>query len=525
MRPRAARFFVRLALATLAGVAGGLAYFGSRPGPDAVVLAFVAYVPLLLLVESEAARDARSTVGARLAALVVPAWAGFVFALVANVLLGRDMPPIVSAYFLVGPRRSAAAVAALATYHALGGALFAVATVALRRRGASLAFAALAPFVALEWGYPRFGHDQLAVSVVGVRPLAAIASLGGVELVGACVVATSLVLAALLQAMRARALHPLAAARVPAALVVGLALAAALARAARGEVTGDALRVAVVQPNHDVARPELRPDSERRLLAMTTAALGRGPVDLAIWPESATAGALEEAPDASTLRRLAQSVPVLFGTSVRDHAGTPRWNSAFLLGPEASIRARYDKVGLMPFGERLPLSEHLPPSAAEALHLEEAIPGDRPAIVRVDDRGLGVFLCYEDVLPGLAFEAFHARVPDVLVTLSNDGWFDRSDMPVHHFALSRFRAIEWGRPLVRVTQTGVSALVGPSGEVLEALAPRTPLAEVWQVPPARGRTLFSVVGPWPGPLALVLALAFLARRRLVAWRARGRRSG
>jgi apolipoprotein N-acyltransferase len=111
------------------------------------------------------------------------------------------------------------------------------------------------------------------------------------------------------------------------------------------------------------------------------------------------------------------------------------------------------------------------------------------------------FICYEILYPGLV--ARRSRNSDVLLTISNDAWFGTSAGPHQHFQMARMRAVETGRWLLRGTNNGITALVGPEGAVRARAEQFERTALVGEFRPREGQTPFMRFGDWP---ALLLAL-------------------
>lgn len=187
---------------------------------------------------------------------------------------------------------------------------------------------------------------------------------------------------------------------------------------------------------------------------------------LVIWPETAMPFFFERN------RQLAESLqaalksfgkPLLFGGPGTD-AQNSVYNRAFLLGPDGQLQGFYDKEHLVPFGEYLP--SWLDFKFLEALLQGVGVysEGQATSPLRYDSLALGVLICYEGIFPWLA----ESRVRDganILVDISNDGWFGLSPAARQHLFLTVPRCVEQNRWLLRATNTGISAVVDGKGKV------------------------------------------------------------
>ncbi|KRE06336.1 acyltransferase [Bosea sp. Root381] len=198
-----------------------------------------------------------------------------------------------------------------------------------------------------------------------------------------------------------------------------------------------------------------------------------------IWPESAFPFLLGRTPQA--LSRIATLLPpgttlitgaARAGEALPGESRPPIFNSIQVVDDEGSIVSSYDKVHLVPFGEYLPaVFDRL----IRSLGLSEfvAIPGGFAAGTRrlpLTIRGLppaAPLICYEVIFPGAV--APQGPRAGFLLNLTNDGWFGQTSGPYQHFAQARLRAIEEGLPLVRVANTGISAVTDGYGRVIASL--------------------------------------------------------
>ncbi|CCJ06357.1 apolipoprotein N-acyltransferase [Methylocystis sp. SC2] len=257
--------------------------------------------------------------------------------------------------------------------------------------------------------------------------------------------------------------------------------------------------------------------SERATSARTS---GLADVTHLVWPESAFPYVISRHPEAlAAIARALKGGVLLTGAARAENDGDGRsriFNSIEALKGE-SIVAFYDKVHLVPFGEYLPLEDALRP-----LGINHLVPGiwDRGAgprlLVAPGLPPIAPLICYEAIFPGEAIER-GAQRPRLFLNLTNDGWFGRTTGPYQHLAQARLRAIEEGLPMIRVANTGVSAIIDAYGRILQSL----PLGEEGlidgRLPREAAPTVFATYGAlaFPALLAAATALALLgvARRR------------
>lgn len=190
---------------------------------------------------------------------------------------------------------------------------------------------------------------------------------------------------------------------------------------------------------------------------------------LIVWPESALPFLLTETPSAmvaiSALLNGSNKQLVTGAIRAEEGAKSVRYyNSIFVLSDEGAITAAYDKVHLVPFGEYLPLSGLL-----DALGLSRLVQGpgafdagfSRRALSLENGMRFAPLICYEVIFPEKV--QVPGERPDFMLNVTNDAWFGKTFGPYQHLAQARMRAIEQGVPLVRVANTGISAVIGPLG--------------------------------------------------------------
>jgi apolipoprotein N-acyltransferase len=214
-------------------------------------------------------------------------------------------------------------------------------------------------------------------------------------------------------------------------------------------------------------------------------------------------------------------VPMLVGCLTYDLRGErlAKYNSAILFEPGKATIQSYHKLHLVPFGEYVPLVETLPwLTMLTPYHGPDAVVPSLSfgkALVWFDlgPYRLATAICFEDTVPQVARRFFAhpegSRQPDVLLNLSNDGWFHGSSEHDMHLAVSIFRAIENRVPLARSVNTGVSAFIDGNGRVLDAL-PKLQEGILARAIPLDDRvSLYSTWGDWVGVSCLAATLALI----------------
>ncbi|MEP6820130.1 MAG: apolipoprotein N-acyltransferase [bacterium] len=192
------------------------------------------------------------------------------------------------------------------------------------------------------------------------------------------------------------------------------------------------------------------------------------------------------------------------------------YNSALLINEEGKLVTQYDKIRLLPFGEYVPLPEWLPGAGLIRAIVGDFTPGTNYPLMPVGKVRAGVFICIESAYPAIA-RKFTAAGADVLINISNDGYLGPTAVMRQHLANAVFRAVENGRPLLRVTNTGITAFITPAGEVRDATAGFKPEVRIWtiaQVPQAL--TFYTKHGDLLAIACAVLSLlifVFSLRRR------------
>jgi apolipoprotein N-acyltransferase len=502
-------------------VTSGLALSASFPSLDLQLLAWVALVPMLVAVRGQSPRTAAGL-----------GWlAGFSFFVPTLYWIS----PTISNFTRIDEAVAAGVCVLLAGVSAWTFAVFAWGLERIGARGGSrLLWAGLA-WPALDWmrsfviapfpwafiGYTQ--HDWLT--------MIQIADLGGVYLVSSVLVWVN---AALAEMVAARRLLPAAA-----AVVVGLPLLTAgygswrLSTIEAAPFIGE-VHAGFVQGNVPQSQKwddKLQDEILAGYLDLSRDAVAAG-AKLVVWPEASVPFFLELDARTDLLADFAreQGVYLLVGApgyEDRDGTGARPYNQAWLVTPQDLFLGPYDKIQLVPFGEYIPLGglfgmvdvvvEAVGQLGAGTEHVLFAVPMEPLPGVQAPERAMarfGTLICYEGIFPELTRQ-FVVEGADFLINISNDAWYGDTSAPWQHLSMVAMRAVENRLPVLRSTNTGVSAFIGPDGSVGGKSALFRRDMGVQSVMLRDLDSLYRHVGNGfvYGALALALALLALAHRR------------
>lgn len=145
------------------------------------------------------------------------------------------------------------------------------------------------------------------------------------------------------------------------------------------------------------------------------------------------------------------------------------FNSVAVINDQGKITDIYDKRHLVPFGEYVPLQKYLPFISKITDGAEGFASGvESKTIKPVSDLpGFHPLICYEVIFSGLINDV--KERPDFLLNVTNDAWFGRSSGPYQHLAMAQIRSIEYGLPLIRAANTGISAFIDPYGRIVSKM--------------------------------------------------------
>ncbi len=254
----------------------------------------------------------------------------------------------------------------------------------------------------------------------------------------------------------------------------------------------------------------------------------RAPADLLLWPEVPTPFSFQDSRFAILASRIAVNFqhPFLAGAAEwkvdPSATGEARgrlapFNSAILIDAHGQRVFSYDKMHLVPFGEYEPF----PLIHRVVRSLSSEVGGFRPGYERrigalPGGHRFGAFICYESIFPG-EIRRFAAGGAELLINLSNDGWFGRSAAAEQHLRMARVRTVENRRWLLRATNNGYTVSVDPYGRIVKRIPPDQRLAADLPYDFRTETTFYTRFGDWFAWLcvlisAILLALSFRAER-------------
>ncbi len=300
----------------------------------------------------------------------------------------------------------------------------------------------------------------------------------------------------------------------------------------------EGVRLRLVQPSVP-QRDKWRQDRQRDIFFDHIALSQRAPdgsfdglagITHVIWPEAAMPFLPLDTPGA--LEAIGQMLPdhtyLLAGALRADGEPSPAsgrrqaFNSLIALDPDGRVAGIYDKIHLVPFGEYLPMQPLLGRIGLEKLvgwrggFSVGQMP--RPLLEVPGLPPIGALICYEAIFPATIVQG--TERPQVLINLTNDGWFGVTTGPHQHFHQARVRAVEEGLALIRVANNGITGVIDSYGRILSRLDLNVRGVIDTHIPGSRAAPIYARFGD---ALFLILWLAGLGML-LACLRKRGRRS-
>lgn len=361
------------------------------------------------------------------------------------------------------------------------------------------------PLVAALWAGVEHVHGQLGLAWIGLgfawldlgnaaidwplpMRLAPVTGVHGISFVLAMV---SVAIAMVVLRRPSKQLLPLAA-------LLGLFLFPALPPQVEGRE-----RARVVQTNVDVEALWTEDSWEQFQLELEQKSGGE-PVSLLVWPEAPVPFYPSRPAFAARMASIARSARADFvmGGIAMTESGDPL-NSVFFTNPVGEIEDRYDKIQLVPFGE------YIPPAFNWVNRITgeagDYVPGSRVVTYDASGHRIGAFICYESAFPGLVRQ-FTKDGAQLLLNLSNDGYFGGSKAREQHLSLARMRAAENGRWILRATNDGITAMVDPAGRVTQRLPEYQRMSGVLGFNYLSELTFYVRYGDWFPWLCLIVSL-------------------
>lgn len=390
----------------------------------------------------------------------------------------------------------------------------------VRRFGVSGLWLAPVFWVALEWARGWIGGGfpwvPLGSSQGGVLPIAQLASVTGVYGLSFLVALVSTAAAVVGLSRKQNQLIGVAAV---AALVVVVAGAGMMRLAdARLVTSGRVVRVGLVQGNVEQDAKwdaKYRDAIVSRYLRLSREAMLSG-AQVVIWPEASAPFFFDrDSVLAQPIRTLAAQARTPFVIGTDEFDGTRIFNAAAVIGADGQTRASYRKMHLVPFGEYVPLKKLLFFVGPLVEAVSDFSPGTESTVLDLGNgMRAGVAICYESTYPTLT-RAFANGGAQLLLVITNDAWFGNSSAAYQHFQMGAMRAIETGRFLARVANTGITAVVDPYGRVVSQAAMFQPVSLTADVRLLDDRTIYTRMGDLVAWLcaALTVVMAVVLRRR------------
>ena len=415
----------------------------------------------------------------------------------------------------------------LGLYHGAFGLLMAL----LVRRNSHNRMALLAaPFVwvAVELVRTRitgFPWNLLGTSQVDNIPLTRIATVTGVYGLSLEIMLVNAAFAATFLVRRGRRR----------ALLIASVTAAVLLQAGRwvepGPVPADHAAV-LLQQNLPVAEAEawtkahfeetlqdFVSESEQAARSLHPAGVAPGqPVDLIVWPESPAPFFGSDPIFRTALSGLARRTGawIVAGNigiqnPTNESQKTKEFNSAQLVSPAGDWDGRYDKIHLVPFGEYVPFRSVFSFAAGLTEAVGDFTHGTSRVPLVAGEHPLGVFICYESIFPD-EIRQFVNQGAQVLVNVSNDGWYGDSGAWAQHLNQARMRAAENSRWLLRDTNTGLTASIDPYGRVVASLPRKERAALAAPFALIGTKTFYTRHGDWLAWGCAIISLGALIAR-------------
>ncbi len=502
----------------------GFLYYLAFPGVDYWGFAFIAWIPWMLALRG--ATPGRA------------AMQGLAVGLVSHLLGFSWLLEMLKVFSGFSTNVCAVLMVLLCAYQGASFSLLGWLYARASARGWPAGFVFVAAFSACETVYPLLFPYNFGATMHLVYPIAQVAEIGGPLLVALVIFAPGWAISSVIYRWRMslrgeQALSFSGAFRAEGWIRTSFLLLVPLIASSYGLVrivqideiveNAEKVRVGIVQANISLTDKLQSPaDGLKTNISLTRKLVAQEKIELAVWPETAIAGAVQEDQahrfyKERVTRRL--RVPTIIGAvlwravdDAREHA---LFNSALISDRKGNIKGRYDKQFLLLFGEYLPFGEEFPILYEYSPNSGNFSPGKSFAPLLFEGHEIATFICYEDIAPTFVNRLMQHGNPELLVNMTNDAWFGDTAEPWEHMALAKMRAIEQRRFFVRSTNSGVSGFVDPVGRMMKNTGTFHKAAIAEDVAWLTIDTPFRHLGykPWWALSFAAFAMAFFRRPR------------
>jgi apolipoprotein N-acyltransferase len=509
-------------------VVSGLALAAAFPKVDLNLLAWVAFIPLFYAIERQSLRYVFGCAW-------LQGFVCFIGSLYWVVIALHDFASVPTA-LAVMPMLLLAAIMGLYTAAAIWSGEFIA-----RRLGVTNLLTLPIAWTALEWVrtyYPiGFPWNLLGYAAYRNIELIQFAEFTGVYGISALVMFFNVVAYAVIFQVYPRRVQTISLGTLTALMALALIFGEWRVHQLSKVVPQGSLKVAIVQgdiPQSLKWDPNFLATSFEIYRQQSEVAAQRG-ADLIVWPEAAAAFFFQPqdrypaqfASDAAYRQRLLELAarigePLLFGAPALgvENNRIGFYNRAYLVSSGGKVEGWYDKIQLVPFGEYIPLRKLLGGLVNRVVvGFGDMFAGHEQTLFEVHGAKLAVLICYESVFPNLTRTAVK-RGADLLVNITNDAWYDKSSAPYQLLAMAAMRSAETKVPMVRVANTGISAVIQSDGTITARTALFKRETETEHVYWRPEKTVYTQVGDVFAETCLALTLVglglALGRRRSAA---------
>ena len=213
------------------------------------------------------------------------------------------------------------------------------------------------------------------------------------------------------------------------------------------------------------------PETHAPLVTPQCDATGPRP-SVIVWPEAPTAMQEGDPRFRALMQRLtaATGAAAIVGNAAADVRAThvDLYNAASVFAPDGSLLGRYAKIHLVPWGEYIPFKSFFSFAHGLTRNAGRFTHGWKRSVFRLHGHHYGIFICYESIFAS-EIRQFAVNGAEVLVNISDDGWYGDTSAPWQHLNMARMRAVENRRWLIRDTNTGVTAAIDPFGRITQSV--------------------------------------------------------